>query len=418
MPTFTYHALDRNGKASRGSLAADSRVAALDAVARLGLVPVSVGEKEVQSSKFKVESSEQHNAGRRKLSFARGTRLSARQVEAFTRELANLLAAGVPLGRALAILKREAGSAAAKAQWSRVHDEVVGGKPLADALAQWPKSFPPVLVAMVRAGETGGFLDVVLSQIADFRTREAELKGKVKSAMIYPTVLAVLALAVMIFLLTYFIPLFTSMFADLGGALPLLTRIIIGVSHAATHYAPVIVVGIAGIALLLWRALHSDGGRRFVDRALLGVPGLGTVLARFALVRFTRMLGTLLGAGVPLVRALQVAREAVGNQTLADTLTLGLEEVKRGAALSRSLTASPKLFPPSVIEMVAVAEESGRLDQELLRLAQTYEQDLDRRLRMLVALAEPAMLFVMAALIGTIVIGMLLPIFKIQELIK
>jgi type II secretory pathway component PulF len=170
--------------------------------------------------------------------------------------------------------------------------------------------------------------------------------------------------------------------------------------------------------VLLRRAVKTESGRRAFERAVLGVPVLGRVVAHFALVRFTRMLGTLLGAGVPLVSSLRTAKEAIGNQTLADTVAHAIDEVQRGAPLSRSLATGGKLFPPSVIEMVAVAEETGRLDKELVRLSAAYEADLDRQLRMLVALAEPALLFMMAAVIGTVVVGMLLPIFNMQDLIK
>jgi type II secretory pathway component PulF len=170
--------------------------------------------------------------------------------------------------------------------------------------------------------------------------------------------------------------------------------------------------------MLSRRVLSSSAGRRGVERATLRVPGVGQVMGRFALVRFCRMLGTLLGAGVPLVTSLRVAREAIGNQTLADTVAGSIEQVQRGSALAASLATCGKLFPPSAVEMIAVAEQSGRLDKELVRLAAAYEDDLDRRLRMLVSLAEPALLFIMAAIVGTVVIGMLLPIFTLQDYIK
>jgi len=271
---------------------------------------------------------------------------------------------------------------------------------------------------MVRAGETGGFLELVLGQIAELRSREQELKGRVKAALVYPSVLAVLAAAVLIFLLTYFIPRFAAIFTEFGGALPWLTRAIVAASRLVIDYGLVILVAAALAVVGFRRAAASEHGRRSLERAVLGLPALGRVVARFALVRFCRMLGTLLGAGVPLVAALRVAKEAIGNQTLADAVVHATHEVQRGAPLARSLAGSPELFPASVVEMVAVAEESGRLDKEFVRLAAAYETELDRRLRMLVALAEPALLFVMAAVVGTVVIGMLLPVFTLQELIR
>ncbi|MCY2925825.1 MAG: type II secretion system F family protein [Planctomycetota bacterium] len=375
MPLFEYTAMDSAGAKAAGSMPAANRSAALAELQGKGLIPVTV------------------------------------------RELSHLLAGGVSLSRALHILGREAAQPAARRQWQAIHDDVVGGMPLGEAMGKWPRSFPPVQVAMVRAGEAGGFLDVVLAQIAEFRSRERDLKSKVKSALAYPIILCVLAVGVLIFLMTYFIPRFSLIFADFGQALPALTRAIVQVSQFVTRYGLFLAIfAIAGFVLLR-RAAQSHRGRRVMEKLLLRTPGVGSVLARFALVRFCRMLGTLLGAGVAMVAALKVARDAIGNQTLADAVTDSIDQVQRGAPLSRSLAACGALFPPSVAEIIAVAEESGRLDEELVRLAGSNEQELDRRLRVLVAMAEPALLFVMAAIVGLVVIGMLLPVFTLQELI-
>jgi type II secretory pathway component PulF len=405
MTVFAYKAINTRGGADHGTLAADSRAAALAQLAQRGLHPLEITEEQV-------------NARRRANSAGHRGKVSPRAVEAFTRELANLLAGGVPLARALSLLKREAAQPAAKFLWSQIHDDVVGGTSLADALAKWPAAFSSVYVAMVRAGEAGGFLDVVLNQIADFRSREQDLKGKIKAAMVYPCVLACLATAVVIFLLTWFIPRFAPLFANFGGSLPLLTLWIIDISHVLLKYGLFVAGGVVGLVIVLRRTLATDAGRRQVERGILGMPLLGQVIGHFALVRFCRMLGTLIGAGVPLITALRTAKEAIGNQTLADTVTKAIEEVQRGAPLAKSLALSPRLFPASVVEMVAVAEETGRLDKELVRLATSYEGELDRQLRMLVSLAEPLLLIIMAGLIGTIVIGMLLPIFNLQEVMK
>ena len=405
MPAFAYNAVDKAGRDISGHLVAESRAAAVEDLIRKGLHPVLVGEPEAPAAQAVT-------------SRILPGRVSRASVQAFTRELANLLAGGIPLSRALVILSREAAQVAAKRRWETIHDDVVGGMSLADAMSKWPKSFPSVYVAMVRAGETGGFLDVALEQIAEFRSREQDLKGRVKAALVYPLVLAVLATGVLVYLLTYFIPRFSGIFAEFGGSLPRLTQLIVSVSQLVTKHGGIVIIP-AGLAVLGARRIAaSESGRRAVDRATLRLPGVGRVVARFALVRFCRMLGTLVGAGVPLVAALRVAKAAIGNQTLADAVTYATEEVQRGAPLARSLAASPQLFPASVTEMVAVAEETGRLDKELIRLATAYEAELDRQLRMLVALAEPALLLIMAGLIGTIVIGMLLPVFTLQDLIR
>lgn len=402
MPTFVYKAVDAKGAENAGTLTADNRTAAVDQVMRLGFTPVLVKEGRDVPVVAKA---------------AVGGKVSQTRVEAFTRGLANLLSAGVPLSRALNIAIREASNPVAKATWTAIHDDVVGGMSLADSLARHPRTFPPVYVAMVRAGELGGFLDLVLAQIAEFQTREQDLKGKVKAALIYPIVLAGVASAVMIFLLTFFIPRFSQIFKEMHGTLPALTLIVVGLSEGVMHYGIYIAVGLIAAYMIFKRILQSDAGRRGVEKAMLGTPLLGLVVARFALVRFCRMLGTLLGSGVALIAALKVSKEAIGNQILTDTVGRAIDEVQKGASLSKSLAVSKKLFPPSVTEMVAVAEETGRLDKELMRMSGAFEVELDRQLRMLVALAEPAMLFVMAALIGTVVVAMLLPIFNLQDLV-
>lgn len=403
MPAFVYKAIDIEGQEVSDTLVASSRVVVIDQLVEKNLYPVSVDEQ-----------GESTTTGL----FSRTGRVSKADVEAFTRELANLLAAGVPLSKALTILSREASRLAARRQWAVVHDDVAGGISLADALGRCPRSFPPVYVAMVRAGETGGFLDLVLGQIANFRSREQDLMGKVKAAVIYPIILAVLATMILIFLLTYFIPRFSLIFAEFGGSLPTLTLAIVTASEIIMKYWIFFLIAIALIIVAVRRAMARKEGRAAMERMLLRIPMLGRGVARFALVRFCRMLGTLIGAGVPLVTALQVAREAIGNQTLANAVSGAIEKVQRGTSLARSLVDCPQLFPASVVEMVSVAEESGRLDEELVRLASAYENELDRHLKMMVALAEPALLFIMAALVGTIVIGMLLPIFNLQELIR
>src|SRR5687768_3711212 len=406
MPVFTYTALDRLGRQTTGTLPAENRIAAYDDLSATGLAPIAVDEQANRAAARKTDLSD--------ISVSAATRVSAASLESFTRELANLLAAGLPLSRALQLLKREASQPTARKVWGMIHDDVVGGTSLADAMAKFPRIFSTVYIAMVRAGEAGGFLHVVLQQIADFRVREQDLKGRVKAALVYPIILGILACAVLVFLLTFFIPKFSTIFAQFGGKLPWLTQMIVAASQVLMKYGPVLLVALVIGGVALRRALGTEAGKRVLERIILKTPAIGKVTARFALVRFCRMLGTLVGAGVPLVAALRVAREALGNQTLADTVSHAIEEVQRGAPLSKSLAGNVLLFPPSVIEMIAVSEETGRLDKELVRLSIAYEGELDRNLRMLVSLAEPLLLMVLAGIIGTVVVGMLLPIFTLQ----
>jgi len=258
----------------------------------------------------------------------------------------------------------------------------------------------------------------VLAQIAEFQAREKDLKSKVTAAMLYPAILLVLAIGVLIVRLTFFIPRFQMMFAGFGGELPLLTRMIIAVSHWIRSYGLFIAVGLAVMVFLVRNWITSERGRRAWEGFIIRVPVLGPLLSQFAMARFCRMLGTLLNAGVPLVQALNVARKSIGNQVLVDAVSNSIDRVKEGAQLGASLSDCRNLFPGSVLEMITVGEESGKLDTELVRIAVVTEADLDRNLKTAVALAEPALLLLIAALVGTIFIGMLLPIFSLTEYIK
>jgi type II secretory pathway component PulF len=342
-------------------------------------------------------------------------KVSAKALENFTRLLSSLLASGVPLSRALTILCKESSNPAATAKWKEVHDLVIDGMSLADAMSKSPETFPRVYTAMVEAGETGGFLDVVLAQIADFQAREKELKSKVLSAMLYPCILLVMAVGVLVFLLTFFIPKFQTVFNSIHGQLPLITQMIIVTSHVIRSYGLFVAFGLLVIGITVRTWFTSEKGRRSWETLLLRSPLVGPLTAQFAMARFCRMLGTLLGAGVPLIQGLNVARKSIGNQILVDTVGRSIEGVQQGGRLGQSLAECKELFPGSALEMISIAEESGRLDAELVRLANVTESDLDRHLKTAVAFAEPLMLFVIAAFVGIIFIGMLLPVLTMSQ---
>ena len=414
MPTFSYRALQRDGKMAEGVLDAGTRPEALRQIETLGLRPVKVAESASKGAKkggaAAAPAAVSPTFGRKKV--------SGKELENFTRLLSSLLAAGVPLSRALVILQKEASSAVAKAKWKEVHDLVVDGLSLANAMAKSPETFPRVYVAMVEAGEAGGFLDVVLAQIAEFQSREKELKSKVITAMLYPVILLVLALVVLVVLLVFFIPKFQVVFASIHGSLPLITQIIIVASHVLRSYGLLVAAGLVGLFLLVRTWFTSEKGKRSWEGLVLKGPLIGGLIAQFAMARFCRMLGTLIGAGVPLVHGLNVARRSIGNQILVDAVAQSIERVQQGGRLGQSLADCRRLFPGSVLEMIAVAEESGKLDVELVRIAAETETDLDRNLKTAVAFAEPLMLFMIAGFIGVIFIGMLLPVLSMSEYIK
>jgi len=419
MPTFSYRALQANGAITEGYLEAPGRPDAFRQIETLGLRPVVLAEKAGAVAKNGSTKSPPAAGTLGSLSFKfESKKVSAKELENFTRLLSSLLAAGVPLSRALVILCKEATAPAARGKWKEIHDFVVDGMSLADAMAKSPETFPRVYVAMVEAGEAGGFLDVVLAQIADFQAREKELKSKVLTAMIYPIILLFLALVVLTVLLVFFIPKFQKVFSSVHGALPLITQIIIGASTLIRSYGLFVLAAAVGVILLARRWFASEKGKRVWEGGMLRAPLIGPLVAQFAMARFCRMLGTLLGAGVPLVHGLNVARKSIGNQILVDAVSNSIERVQQGGRLGQSLAECKGLFPGSVLEMVSVAEESGKLDVELVRIAGVTESDLDRHLKTAVAFAEPLMLFLIAGFIGVIFIGMLLPIFSLQDYIK
>jgi type II secretory pathway component PulF len=415
MAVFEYKAVQANGAAVQGVIDASGRQDAVRLIEERGLTPIrlteSAGAPKIGSRGVKLPS-----APGRKL--FQSDRVPFAALEDFTRSLSSLLAANVPLSRALTILYKETAHPAAAVKWKELHDLVIDGVPLAEAMNRAPEVFPRVYVAMVEAGEAGGFLDVVLAQIADFQAQEKELRAKVVSAMMYPAVLLCLAVGVLIFLLVFFIPRFQTLFEGFDAALPTLTQVIVGVSNFVRGYGFYL---LAAIVAAIWfgRAWFAkESSRRLWESWLLRTPVVGPLMAQIAMARFCRMLGTLLGAGVSLINALSVARRSLGYQVLIDLVTDSIERVKKGEPLGASLADCRALFGGSALEMISVAEESGRLDKELVRLAGVTEVTLDRQLKTAVALAEPIMLFVIAGFIGTIFVGMVIPIFTIQDYIK
>jgi type II secretory pathway component PulF len=410
MPYFQYKALNSGGVVDAGSIQASNRPDAFDKIKQLGLQLVHLEETAEGGAGLAKSDGISLPWKQRRISF--------KMLGTFTRLLSSLLAAGVPLSRALTILYRETTDPAASKKWREVHDLVVDGVSLSDAMSRSPETFPSVYTAMVEAGETGGFLDLVLEQIAEFQARDKELRGKVISAMIYPAVLMFLAIAVLIFLMVFFIPRFKTLFEGFDAALPMLTQVIVATSEFSQRYGIFVIIGIAFLVYLTRTWVTSERGRRIYERWLLTAPVIGPLSSQFAMARFSRMLGTLIHAGVPLVSGLNVAQRSIGNQILTDAIKDSIERVKKGEPLARSLGNCSLLFSGATVEMISVAEESSRLDKELIRLAEVTEKELDQQLKTAVALMEPLMLFFIAAFIGTIFVGMVIPIFTIQDYIK
>jgi len=402
---FSYRAKNAEGALVADELTADSEAQAFEILDRMGLFPLKVQAKRA-------------SGGEGRALLRQGfSRVRRDDVVAFSRQLADLLKVGVTINRALGILASETPNRELASVITELKADVSSGSRISEALGKFPKVFSPLYVNMVRAGETGGFLEDVLERIALFLEQEQEIRARVKAAMAYPTLLTVLATGAVIFLMVYFIPTFSQMFQDLGGTLPLPTRIVMAISGFIRHYGLYLLGGLAGAGVLLARGLRTEAGRLAFDRFRLRIPLLGTVFARTAVSRFARILGTLLRSGVSILQAMDITREAVGNKVFSEEIRQANNAVKEGATLADAMKGR-RAFPDMVVGMIAVGEESGNVDDVLVSIAENYDKQIDRAVRTLVSLMEPLLLIVMGVLVGSIVIAMILPIFEIQGMIK
>ena len=343
-------------------------------------------------------------------------RVPRRDILAFTQQLATLLEAGMPLDRALAIQGELAPNARLRSIVADVLQSVRGGASLGDALAKHhPRPFSRLYVNMVRAGEKGGVLEATLRRLSEFLEESQEFRDAIVSALIYPALLSGVGLAAVMFLLMFVVPRFAVIFSDLEATLPLPTLILLRVSEALQHHGWLL--GIVGLVLLvaMRMVLATGAGRLRADRLLLGLPIVGDVIVKIEVARFTRILGTLLRGGVALVTALAVVTELLANRALARAVESLSDGVRRGAGLAQPI-ADAGVFPPLAVHMVRVGEETGRLEETLLRIAVTYEADSRKLLKRLIALTEPCVILVMGLLVGFIVVAMLLAILSIADL--
>jgi general secretion pathway protein F len=408
--TFAYRAADRRGHTIDGVMEAPDVRAVIEQLQRDTYYPIRITPRDDAVA----------GAGGRALRPLRGAfrsrRVAGRDLVAFTQRLATLLEAGVPLDRALAIQAELAPTERLRAITGDVLRDVRGGASLADAFAKHhPHPFSRLYVNMVRAGERGGVLESTLARLAEFLEEAQALRDTVVSALIYPALLTVVGGAAVVFLMTFVIPRFADIFRDLGGAIPAPTRLLLAVSAWLERFWWVL--GLGGLAGVLGGrvVLSSPRGRLAVDRFVLRLPMVREVVVEYEVARLARTLGTLLHSGVPLVGALALVKETSSNRYLADAVGGLGAGVKRGAGLARPM-ADAGVFPPLAIHMVRVGEETGRIDDMLLQVGATFEADTRRRIKRLIALAEPGIILVMGLLVGFIVLAMLLAIFSISEI--
>lgn len=402
----SYHFTARNleGQVVSDLITAESERAVLDILDRRHLFPIRIEEKQVGRGR---------DLGRRPFA----GRVRADELVAFARQLADLLRVGITLNKALDTLARQAPHTELGRIIDNLRADVSSGTPLSEAMSQYPRVFPTLTVSLLEAGETGGFLEDALERVASFQEKQQELASRIKAAMAYPVLLATMGTATVIFLLVFFIPKFTLIFADMGGVLPWPTRVMMALSDFLSEYGLFLLAGAALAVFLGFRVLATDGGRLAFDRLRLRVPVLGALFRRTAIARFGRVLGTLLHSGVSILDALEITRKAVGNRHVAEGLDRARTLVKEGRRLAEPLREMAE-FPPMVVDMIAIGEETGNLDEVLVKVADNYDKQVDRSVKVLVSLMEPAMLVVMGGVVGAIVIAMLLPVFTLQSLVQ
>lgn len=403
MATFSYTA-QKDGKVISGTLTAVSREAALTSLAKQGVKPILVRE---ESGKKGFSLNMQVGA----------PKVKGKDRVIFTRQLATLINAGVPLTRSLRTLTEQSESKGLKHYLPLVTKQVEGGISLADAMAEHPKVFNSIYVNMIRAGEAGGILDDILNRLALQQEKDAEMRGKLKSALTYPMVILSITIVAFLYLMTSIVPKIGTIIRDLAGEdyqPPIYTKIMLSVSDFLTHYGfYLLIVAVVG-GFLAWRFLHSAKGRPLFDGALIRLPILGKVVTKVALARFARTFSALSAAGVSVLETLHVTGEAIGNTVIQKQLDHAAVEVKNGKPLSEPLSQS-KLFPPIVSQMIAVGEETGEIDKLLVKLADFYEEEVNRVADSLTSIIEPLMIVILGSIIGVIALSVYGPIASVTQ---
>jgi len=422
MPRYNYVALDARGQEATGLLDAASTNEAIGQLRQAGYFPTSVYEE--------AKAGRDGKEARRAAKMARATKprgktnivlfqrktIKAKVLMIFTRQLATLIDSGLPLLRSLNVLAKQEPDAVLKNTINKLADAVQGGNTFSDALALHPRIFNDLYVNMVKAGEVGGVLELVLNRLAEFQEKAAKIKNKVVAAMVYPVIVITLATAIMAFLLVFIVPKFEAVFHDMLGdkPLPAVTRFVINASNTLQNHW-LIVIGVLVAIVAGYRFMNGiKPGRYAIDRSKLHLPLFGNLNRKTAISRFSRTLGTLVTSGVPILQALNITRETAGNMVIARAISQVHDSVKEGESIVQPLEASG-VFPPMVISMVDVGEETGQLPEMLLKIADVYDDEVDNAVAGLTAALEPLMIVFLAVIVGTIVLALFMPLIAIIQ---
>jgi type IV pilus assembly protein PilC len=416
MAIFAYEAMNSSGQEVKDEIEAGSSEEAIAKIRGKGFYPTKVREKAGKKSvKKKKEEATPTGGKKRKMPISIGG-VPRKQLVTFTRQLSTLQDAGLPILRSLQILEQQQKPGLLKAIIGGVADEVEGGGTLSDAMAQFPKAFDKLYVNMINAGEAGGVLDIILNRLADFMEKAAKLKKKVIGAMIYPAVVIFIAVAIVSMIMIFVIPKFKQIFVDFKLELPAVTNVLLVVStFMAEQYGWAYVLFSPIIMVLGWKLIRmSEGGRYASDFALLKIPILGSILSKTSIARFTRTLGTLISAGVPILDALNITKETCGNEVYARALSKVHDAIREGESMADPLRAT-KVCDAIVVNMVDVGEETGDLDKMLMKIADNYDNDVDVLVGSLISILEPVMVVVLGVIVGFIVIALFMPMVSLIQ---
>lgn len=411
MANFEYIALDAKGTETTGTIKANDEADAIGQLRKSGLYPTQV----VPAGKGGVSSAAKKRA---KKAQGKGTkvggRVKSKVLMIFTRQLATLVDAGLPLLRGLSVLGKQERNRVMAGTINHLADAVAGGSTFSESLGQHPKIFDKLYINMVKAGELGGVLELVLLRLAEYQEKAQKLKNRIVSAMVYPIIVIVIAVAILVFLMAVIVPRFERIFQEMLGdkPLPAITQVVIGISRwVQDQWLIVLVIG--AVLYAGWKVFSmTKGGRLVIDRMKLKLPVFGPVQLKSSISRFTRTLGTLVTSGVPILQALNITRDTSGNVVVANAIDKVHEAVREGESVVAPLEAS-KIFPPMVISMVDVGEETGQLPDMLLKIADVYDDEVDNAVDAMTSMIEPIMIVFLALIVGTIVIALFMPMISI-----
>jgi type IV pilus assembly protein PilC len=420
MPRYTYVALDARGQESAGLVEARSSSEAIGQLRQAGYFPTNVYEESKGGPDGKVSRTVAKAARvtrpRTKISIGllQRKKVKPKIMMIFTRQLATLIDSGLPLLRGLNVLAKQERDQVLRNTINKLADGVQGGSTFSESLAQHPLIFNHLYVNMVKAGEVGGVLELVLRRLAEFQEKAQKIKNKVVAAMVYPIIVMTMVIAIMTFLLVFIVPKFEAVFHDMLGdkPLPAITLFVIGVSNFVKNHGLVLLGLLIAAAAAYKLIARTRAGRSIIDRFKLRVPLFGDLIRKASISRFSRTLGTLVTSGVPILQALNITRETAGNMVIAGAISQLHDSVKEGESITRPLEASG-VFPPMAISMIDVGEETGQLPEMLLKIADVYDDETDNSVAALTSMLEPIMIVFLALVVGTIVIALFMPLISI-----